>query len=198
MEFITQLEEADAEQFQDDFGKFIRGIDEYMNTDALGGQFGKAVVYDNTKLNLANISRSPGSRVKGNARDERGKGRKGNIRDAHLTNWGDPNWEAGNHQIQEGSGENGDYHGNLEGRPMDVLFAGNENGPSVDLDWGDWETMGPIVSRRSILKITRELEITKNCKTKRMLGAYKVFAKETNLRGGEVNFRAPLNNSKTK
>ena len=73
VEFITQLEESDTDQLQDYFGKFIRRIDEYLNTDAIGEQFGKADVYDNAKLNLASSARIPGSRGKGNARDERGK-----------------------------------------------------------------------------------------------------------------------------
>ena len=54
MEFIKQLEAGDAEDFQDYFGKFLRAIDGYLNTDALVKQFGKADVYDNAKLNLAN------------------------------------------------------------------------------------------------------------------------------------------------
>ena len=36
MGFITQLELGDAEAFQDIFGKFLRTIDEFSNTDARG------------------------------------------------------------------------------------------------------------------------------------------------------------------
>ena len=49
MEFIKQLGAGGAEEFQDDFGKFVRTIGEYLNTDALGKQFGKSDVYDNTE-----------------------------------------------------------------------------------------------------------------------------------------------------
>ena len=56
--FVKRLGSGDSEDFQDDFGKFLRTIDEYLNTDALGAQFGKADVYDNAKLNLANNSRA--------------------------------------------------------------------------------------------------------------------------------------------
>ena len=87
-----------------------------MDTDSIGG-FAKSDVYYNAKLNLANISRIPGSRGIGNARDERGKGRKGNRRDANLTSWGDPNWEADNHQIQEENEENDDYQGSVGDQP---------------------------------------------------------------------------------
>ena len=44
MEFITQLGESDAEQFRDEFGKFIRRICGYMNTESLWGEFGKSDV----------------------------------------------------------------------------------------------------------------------------------------------------------
>ena len=57
MEFVKQLEAGDAGGSQDDFGKFLRTIDGYLNTDALGKQFGKADVYDNAKLNWANSAR---------------------------------------------------------------------------------------------------------------------------------------------
>ena len=77
MEFITQLELEDAEDFQDTSGKFSRTIDEFPNTGARGKQFGSSDVYDNAKMNLANKARAlPGSRGKGNARDERGKGKR--------------------------------------------------------------------------------------------------------------------------
>ena len=77
--------------------------------------------------------------------DMKGAGGKWNRSDASLTNWGEPNWEAGNHQIQEENEENGDYHGSLECRPRDVLFVGNGNGPTSDLDWEELGNMGPIV-----------------------------------------------------
>ena len=76
MEFIKQSGAGGAEEFQGDFGKFARTIDEYLNTDALGKQFGESDVYDSTKMNSGNNSRIPGSRGKGNARDERGSGKK--------------------------------------------------------------------------------------------------------------------------
>ena len=37
LEFTTQMEESEAEQFQDGFGEFLRIIDEYLNTDSIGG-----------------------------------------------------------------------------------------------------------------------------------------------------------------
>ena len=40
MEFITQLELGDAEAFQDTFGKFLGTMDEFLNTDARGGNLG--------------------------------------------------------------------------------------------------------------------------------------------------------------
>ena len=96
------MAESEADQSRDSFSMFLRHIGEYLNTDSIGKQFGESDVNDNAKLNLANISRIPGSRGKGNARDDRGNGRKGNRRDANLTNWEDPNWAAGSHQIQKG------------------------------------------------------------------------------------------------
>ena len=70
------MEEGESGDFQDAFGIFFRTIDEYLNTDALGKQLGGSDVYDNTKMNLGNNSRIPGSRGKGNARDERGIGKR--------------------------------------------------------------------------------------------------------------------------
>ena len=90
VEFITQLELGDAEAFQDMFGKFLRTVGGFPNTDERGKQFGRACVYYNTKTNSANTARAlPGSRGKGNDRDERGKG-KGDVRNANLTNGGIP------------------------------------------------------------------------------------------------------------
>ena len=104
LEYAREMKGSEDEQFQDSFGKFIRSIDEYMNTDSIGEQFGGADVYDNATLNWTNSSRAPGSRSIGkcNAREERGKGGKGNRRDANLTNWGDRDWDTDSHQIQEG------------------------------------------------------------------------------------------------
>ena len=65
MEFIKQMDEFEDEQFRDNFDKFLRQIDEYLNTDSAGKQFGKADVYYNDKMILANISRVPWSRGKG-------------------------------------------------------------------------------------------------------------------------------------
>ena len=77
MEFVTQLELGDAEAFRDMFGKFWMPTGEFPNTDARGKQFGRADVRDNARMNLANAARAlPGSRGKGNARDERGKGKR--------------------------------------------------------------------------------------------------------------------------
>ena len=61
------------------------------------------------------------------------------VRNANLTNEEGPNCEADNHQGQE---EDGEYQGEWEGRPRDVLFSGNENGPASDFDWGFWELCG--------------------------------------------------------
>ena len=94
------------------FGKFVRRIGEYANTDAVGKQFGEADVYDNAKLNLPNEGRSlPCPRGRDNARggtnlqnwsrlaqQERGKGRKGNTRNANVTNWGETKWGNDNRQ----------------------------------------------------------------------------------------------------
>ena len=67
---------GEAGDFRDAFGKFLRTIVEYLNTDTQREQFGKADVYDNAKLNLANNARAiPGSRGKGNDRDENRKGK---------------------------------------------------------------------------------------------------------------------------
>ena len=74
MEFIKQLAPCESGDFQDDFGKFLMAIGEYLNTDAPGGRFSKSDVYDNAKLNLANDARAiPGSRGKSNDRGEKGK-----------------------------------------------------------------------------------------------------------------------------
>ena len=74
MEFIKHSEEGGSGDPQDDFGKFLRAIDEYLDPDAPGRRFGKSGVYDNAKLNLANNERAiPGSRGKGNDREEKGK-----------------------------------------------------------------------------------------------------------------------------
>ena len=77
LEFTTQMGESEDEQFQDNFGKCMGSIDEYLNTDSIVGQFGETDVYDRAKINSRNISRIPGSRAKGkcNAREEKGKGR---------------------------------------------------------------------------------------------------------------------------
>ena len=70
MEFITQMETGDAEDSHGAFGKFLKTIYEFPNTDARRKQFGKADVYDRTKLNLENAARAlPGSRGKGNDRE---------------------------------------------------------------------------------------------------------------------------------
>ena len=57
MESVEQLATGESEDFQDDFCKFLRTIDEYFHTDAPGGQFGKPDVYDNAKLNFPNNAR---------------------------------------------------------------------------------------------------------------------------------------------
>ena len=78
-EFVTQMEMGGAEAFRDLFGKFLRKVGGFLNTDACGegGGFGKSVVYDNAKMNLANAARAlPGSRGKCNAMGEKGKGKE--------------------------------------------------------------------------------------------------------------------------
>ena len=75
-EFIKQLEAGDAEDFQDDFGKCLRTIGEYLNTDAFGKQIGKADVNDNAKLNLDNNARFQAREVKIILWGQRGKGGK--------------------------------------------------------------------------------------------------------------------------
>ena len=45
---------------QDDFGKFLSAIGEYLNTDATGKQSAGSGVYDNEISNLANDARDPG------------------------------------------------------------------------------------------------------------------------------------------
>ena len=77
VEFTKQLQESEADQCQDSCGKFLLQIDEYANTDSIGNQFGNADFYYNAKLNLAYLPRTPGSKGKGSARDEKGEGRKG-------------------------------------------------------------------------------------------------------------------------
>ena len=61
------------------------------------------------------------------------------VRNANLTNAGDPNWEAGNHKGGDGNDE---YRGDWEDRPRDVLYGGNENEPPRDLDWEDFGNYG--------------------------------------------------------
>ena len=51
------------------FGKDLRRMDEYLNKEALGKQFGQAGVYDNAKINFPNPwEELTGSRIKDNAR----------------------------------------------------------------------------------------------------------------------------------
>ena len=140
------MELGDAESFQDMCGKFSRTTDEFLNTDERGEQFGRAGVYDNAKMNLANAARSlPGSRGKGNDREsknltgrsrfsqqERGTGRQRNARNANQTNGANPDWGADNHQRQEGHGE---YQGDCGNSHRDVFFAWRENDSPIDLDW---------------------------------------------------------------
>ena len=58
--------------------------------------------------------------------------------------------------------------------------------------------MGPIARRCSILEITRELGITKNCKAKRMVTPIKFLPNKIICEGGKVNPQWPFNNSKIK
>ena len=57
------------------------------------------------------------------AQQERGGWRKGNARNANVTNGEAPNWGNDNHQEEE---ENDEYQGDL-GEPRDVDFAASEN-----------------------------------------------------------------------
>ena len=84
-----QMKESDAEKFQESFGKFMRTIDEPLNTGPTGKQFGEADVSDNTRIIATNSYRTPGSRAKGrgNSRDG-GKRGKGTRREPNVTNWG--------------------------------------------------------------------------------------------------------------
>ena len=110
-------------------------MDEYLNTDALGKQFGEVGCYYNARINFPNSGKGlPGSRGKDNARiasvqnwsmfaqQERGERRKGNIRNANVTNGEEPNWKNEDPQEQ---GVNDYYQEDWEGR-RHVYFAGAE------------------------------------------------------------------------
>ena len=131
LDFMKKMKESDDGQFQDSFGKFLRTIGEYLNTDSIEKQFGKADVYDNAPIILTNSSRIPGSRAKGkdNTREEKGNRRKWNRREANVTNWEDQTWGTDNHQIQEGYEGDGEYREIFGGQSMDVPHTGQENEP---------------------------------------------------------------------
>ena len=63
IDFISKVENSEAETSHDDFALFLSKIDEFLDTDAPGGKFGSSDVYDATKTNRANIGKGPpGSR----------------------------------------------------------------------------------------------------------------------------------------
>ena len=51
---MTQLDTSDARSCRDEFGAFVRRMGGYLNSDALGGNFGESGVCDNAKLNFPN------------------------------------------------------------------------------------------------------------------------------------------------
>ena len=97
--FHQQGGEQRGRGFQDEFALFISKIDDFLDTETPGKQFGLSDVYDATKTNWGNVGKGPpGSRVKDNARTnntgnwgifalrEGGKGKTGRERSANVTN----------------------------------------------------------------------------------------------------------------
>ena len=61
----------EAEVSKGEFALFLSKIDEFVDTETPGIQFGTSGVYDATKTNWANIGNGPpGSRSKDNARNK--------------------------------------------------------------------------------------------------------------------------------
>ena len=50
---------SEPEVFQDEFPSGLRRVDEFLNTETPGKQFGTSDVYDATKTNWANLGKGP-------------------------------------------------------------------------------------------------------------------------------------------
>ena len=89
-----------CEAFQTKFHKYLRGIDEHLNSQSIGKQCAQAGGYDSTKV-ILNQSRIPASRGKGKDNDREGKGalRMGQW-DANLTDGVENPGEGDNYHIQ--------------------------------------------------------------------------------------------------
>ena len=70
------------------------------------------------------------------------RGRKGNVRNANVTNGGEPT-RGGEEGLEQG--EYCEYQEDWAG-PRDVYFAGGENESPSDLDWGALGIIGRIAS----------------------------------------------------
>ena len=111
----------------------------------------------------------------------------GDRRDANLTNWEGPNWVDDNHHTQE-EYEEDDYRGSLGDRARDVLFSRNENEPPSDLDWVELGTYGADSKAVQYLENNEGARNYEELKNKTDVEAYKVFAKDDNLRENKGKF----------
>ena len=60
LEFAAELKDPDAGKFQEKFPNYIRPIEERLDSECIGEQFGQSGVYDGTQV-IMNIYRIPGS-----------------------------------------------------------------------------------------------------------------------------------------
>ena len=146
-------------------------------------------------MNTANAARElPGSRGKGNARDERGKG-KGERGKCESNQWGDPERGTDNHQRQEGDDE---YQDDWGDQTQDVLFARNENGPPSDLDWGNFGNYGAEGEVGNYLQNNEETQGYEEMQNQKDVEVFRVSPKAQILRDRKGGFRDPLNNPREK
>ena len=162
-------------------------MDEYLNTDALGKQFGEVGCYYNARINFPNSGKGlPGSRGKDNARiasvqnwsmfaqQERGERRKGNIRNANVTNGEEPARENEEGIEKE---EYCEYQEDWE-EPRDVYCAGNEDEPSSELDWEEVGNYGPDSEVEQFLQNNEETQGYEGLRSQADMGVYKISAEE--------------------
>ena len=139
LEFSGDLEESDGEVPHGNLVKYIRTIDEHLNSESIDGKFGQSDVYDSTQV-IMNSHRIPGSRSKGkdNTRDGKGALREGRQRAANLADGGDQTGGDDNCQSREsfGNWEADKYQDRCDCPVRDVRYTGGSVGSPSDLDWG--------------------------------------------------------------
>ena len=70
LEFAAGVGDSDGEVFQEKFEKYIRAVDDHLNSESIEAKFAQSDVCDSTHV-ILNRNRTPGSRGKGkdNARE---------------------------------------------------------------------------------------------------------------------------------